>query len=63
MEGIGRFYGAGRAMARSAGVLVFVFWLGVAAALDAGRPTEGETQEEAGFRQAHKIIELFDEHH
>ena len=39
------------------------FVLGVAAALEAGRPTEGETQEEAGFRQAHKIIELFDEHH
>jgi hypothetical protein len=23
------------------------------------RPSDGETQEEAGFRQAHKIIELF----
>jgi 5-methyltetrahydrofolate--homocysteine methyltransferase len=37
------------------------FVKGVAAALAAGRPAPGETQEEAGFRQAHKIIELFDE--
>lgn len=33
----------------------------VAEALECGRPAEGETQEEAGFRQAAKIIELFDE--
>ncbi len=33
--------------------------IGIAAALEAGRPLDGETQEEAGFRQAHKIIELF----
>jgi cobalamin-dependent methionine synthase I len=39
------------------------FVRGVAAALEAGRPSGGETQEEAGFRQAHKIIELFDHHH
>ena len=32
---------------------------GIEAALEAGRPADGETQEEAGFRQAHKIIELF----
>ena len=32
---------------------------GIEQALEAGRPTDGETQEEAGFRQAHKIIELF----
>jgi 5-methyltetrahydrofolate--homocysteine methyltransferase len=32
----------------------------VAEALDCGRCTDGETQEEAGFRQAAKIIELFD---
>ena len=31
----------------------------VAEALENGRPTDGETQEEAGFRQAAKIIELF----
>jgi cobalamin-dependent methionine synthase I len=31
----------------------------VADALECGRPAEGETQEEAGFRQAAKIIELF----
>jgi 5-methyltetrahydrofolate corrinoid/iron sulfur protein methyltransferase len=35
----------------------------VAAALEAGRPTDGETQEEAGFRQAAKIIEMFNEDH
>jgi 5-methyltetrahydrofolate corrinoid/iron sulfur protein methyltransferase len=35
--------------------------IGIAAALEAGRPTNGETQEEAGFRQASKIIELFNE--
>jgi 5-methyltetrahydrofolate--homocysteine methyltransferase len=39
------------------------FVIGIAEALDAGRPTEGETQEEAGFRQAMKVIELFDRHH
>ncbi len=33
----------------------------VAEALECGRPTEGETQEEAGFRQAAKIIEMFNE--
>jgi 5-methyltetrahydrofolate corrinoid/iron sulfur protein methyltransferase len=33
----------------------------VAAALAAGRPGEGITQEEAGFHQAAKIIELFSE--
>jgi 5-methyltetrahydrofolate corrinoid/iron sulfur protein methyltransferase len=37
------------------------FVRGVADALEAGRPTDVETQEEAGFRQAAKIIELFDE--
>ncbi len=31
----------------------------VRVALDAGRPTDGETQEDAGFRQAEKILELF----
>jgi len=31
----------------------------IAAALESGRPTAGETQEEAGFRQAAKIIEMF----
>ncbi len=31
----------------------------VAEALQCGRPGDGETQEEAGFRQAAKIIELF----
>jgi 5-methyltetrahydrofolate--homocysteine methyltransferase len=31
----------------------------VAEALECGRPANGETQEEAGFRQAAKIIELF----
>jgi len=35
----------------------------VAKALEAGRPLDGETQEESGFRQAATIIELFDEHH
>jgi 5-methyltetrahydrofolate corrinoid/iron sulfur protein methyltransferase len=34
----------------------------VADALACGRPGDGETQEEAGFRQAAKIIELFSEH-
>jgi 5-methyltetrahydrofolate--homocysteine methyltransferase len=32
----------------------------VADALESGRPAEGETQEEAGFRQAASIIGLFD---
>ena len=35
--------------------------LGIAKALEAGRPTEGETQEEAGFRQAATIIEMFND--
>jgi len=35
---------------------------GIDAALEAGRPTAGETQEEAGFRQAAKIIEMFNAH-
>jgi 5-methyltetrahydrofolate corrinoid/iron sulfur protein methyltransferase len=34
---------------------------GIEAALEAGRPEAGETQEEAGFRQAGKIIEMFNE--
>src|SRR4051812_17083039 len=34
----------------------------IADALDAGRPGAGETQEEAGFRQAAKIIEMFTHH-
>jgi len=34
----------------------------IAEALDAGRPGEGETQEDAGFRQAAKIIEMFTHH-
>jgi cobalamin-dependent methionine synthase I len=34
----------------------------VAAALDSGRPAGGETQEEAGFRQAAGIIGLFADH-
>ncbi len=38
------------------------FVRGIEAALDAGRPTHGETQEEAGFRQASKIIEMFEHH-
>lgn len=38
------------------------FVQGVAKALDAGRPGEGESQEESGFRQAATIIELFDHH-
>jgi 5-methyltetrahydrofolate corrinoid/iron sulfur protein methyltransferase len=38
------------------------FVRGIEAALEAGRPEEGETQEEAGFRQAFKIIEMFDHH-
>jgi len=37
------------------------FVLGVAAALEAGRPTAGETQEESGFRQAEKIIGMFND--
>jgi 5-methyltetrahydrofolate--homocysteine methyltransferase len=36
--------------------------LAIAAALEAGRPTEGESQEEAGFRQAAKIIDMFEHH-
>jgi 5-methyltetrahydrofolate corrinoid/iron sulfur protein methyltransferase len=32
---------------------------GIEAALEAGRPKDGETQEEAGFHQAAKIIEMF----
>jgi 5-methyltetrahydrofolate--homocysteine methyltransferase len=35
---------------------------GIEAALEAGRPDAGESQEEAGFRQAAKIIEMFSEH-
>ena len=31
----------------------------VASALECGRPTNGQTQEDAGFNQAHKIMELF----
>ncbi len=38
------------------------FVCGIAEALECGRPGEGETQEEAGFRQAMKIIEMFDGH-
>src|SRR5687767_14278636 len=38
------------------------FVRGIEAALEAGRPTDGETQEEAGFRQAGKIIEMFEHH-
>jgi 5-methyltetrahydrofolate--homocysteine methyltransferase len=38
------------------------FVRGIEAALEAGRPTNGETQEEAGFRQASKIIEMFEHH-
>lgn len=34
----------------------------VAAALEAGRPLDGESQEDAGFRQAATIIELIHEH-
>ena len=34
---------------------------GIAEALECGRPVDGETQEEAGFRQAAKIIELFND--
>jgi 5-methyltetrahydrofolate--homocysteine methyltransferase len=34
----------------------------VEAALDAGRPLDGESQEEAGFRQAATIIDLIREH-
>lgn len=33
----------------------------IAAALECGRPINGESQEEAGFRQAARIIEMFDE--
>jgi 5-methyltetrahydrofolate--homocysteine methyltransferase len=36
--------------------------LGIKKALEAGRPTDGETQEEAGFRQAATIIEMFSHH-
>jgi 5-methyltetrahydrofolate corrinoid/iron sulfur protein methyltransferase len=39
------------------------FVLGIKQALEAGRPCAEETQEEAGFRQAMKIIEMFNEHH
>ena len=35
------------------------FVRGIEDALAAGRPLDGETQEEAGFRQAAKIIEMF----
>lgn len=35
---------------------------GIEAALEAGRPLDGETQEEAGFRQAARIIEMFNAH-
>jgi len=35
------------------------FVRGIEEALAAGRPEDGETQEEAGFRQAAKIIEMF----
>jgi 5-methyltetrahydrofolate--homocysteine methyltransferase len=38
------------------------FVVGIAAALEAGRPRAEETQEEAGFRQAAKIIEMFNAH-
>lgn len=38
------------------------FVRGIEAALAAGRPQDGETQEEAGFRQASKIIEMFEHH-
>jgi 5-methyltetrahydrofolate--homocysteine methyltransferase len=33
----------------------------IQAALKCGRPRDGETQEEAGFRQAARIIEMFEE--
>jgi 5-methyltetrahydrofolate--homocysteine methyltransferase len=36
--------------------------LGIRKALEAGRPLDGETQEEAGFRQAATIIEMFSHH-
>jgi 5-methyltetrahydrofolate--homocysteine methyltransferase len=35
---------------------------GIEAALEAGRPGPGESQEEAGFRQAARIIEMFNQH-
>jgi 5-methyltetrahydrofolate corrinoid/iron sulfur protein methyltransferase len=38
------------------------FVKGIEAALEAGRPKDGETQEEAGFHQAAKIIEMFSGH-
>lgn len=38
------------------------FVVGIAEALEAGRPCPEETQEEAGFRQAGKIIEMFNVH-
>ena len=38
------------------------FVRGIADALEAGRPRAEETQEEAGFRQAGKIIEMFNAH-
>lgn len=34
---------------------------GIESALEAGRPKDGESQEEAGFHQAAKIIEMFNE--
>jgi hypothetical protein len=38
------------------------FVVAVADALAAGRPLDGESQEEAGFRQAATIIGLIHEH-
>jgi cobalamin-dependent methionine synthase I len=38
------------------------FVIGIREALEAGRPRAEETQEEAGFRQAGKIIEMFNVH-
>ena len=38
------------------------FVVGIKEALEAGRPRAEETQEEAGFRQAMKVIELFNAH-
>ena len=38
------------------------FVIGIGDALEAGRPRAEETQEEAGFRQAAKIIEMFNVH-
>lgn len=39
------------------------FVRGIQDAPECGRPAEGESQEEAGFRQAAKIIEMFSEEH